>query len=173
MAIEQTLQDLDDWYNQSLANTERILLLSKLANIELGGWLEEEFDRLIRQVARNRISNEKWLERDVIKNANGFKYKNHWRVMLTKVVGEMFAERIEAEMEAKYPTELDCLDTLLNRLWDERCKFAHSDLEANKYDCSRQQLQFNAPSHTISEYRVLQKILINYKSVLLTTLPAL
>lgn len=169
--IAETLRDLNDWYDQSTSCLERMLLISKLANIELGGWLEEEFDRLIIEVAENRISDMNWLGKSVIKKNYGFSYKDHWRVMLTKIVGEMYALRVEKEMESEFPTELAQLTSLLTRLWDERCKFAHSDLEKNMNYLERKQLRFNAPSQTFAEYNQIKKILGDYKLVLFRILP--
>lgn len=104
-----------------------------------------------------------WVEKHVIEKTNGFSYNIHWRPMLCKVVGEVFARRVEQAMEAAYPTELDHLKSLLGQLWKDRCSFAHADMNTNV----AAQQTFNAPSWTISQYTKLKEILGRYEAVLM------
>lgn len=164
--VAATLTELNTWYNVAGLSTDRTNLLSKLATIELCGWLEEEFDRLIRAVAAGRISDANWIENQVIENTFGFKYEKHWRGMLCKLVGEVFAQRVEAAMETAHPGDLQQLRTLLGQLWKDRCSFAHADLTANQ----AAMLTFNAPSLAISRLATLKAILGRYEAAMVGVL---
>lgn len=166
--VAATLSELDTWFKEPGLSLNRTNLLSKVATIELCGWLEEEFDRLIRVVANGRISDAQWVESNVITNTNGFVYEKHWRAMLCKVVGEMFARRVEAAMDAAHPADIQQLKSLLGQLWKDRCSFAHADLNANR---ANTQLTFNAPSIAISHYNQLKLILGRYETVMLSVMP--
>lgn len=161
--VASTLQTLDLWFQEPSTNADKIKLLSKLAIIKLCGWLEVEFDRLIRLVEAGRLNDSDWVEKQVIEKTNGFSYNNHWRPMLCKVVGEVFARRVEQAMEAAHPTELDHLKSLLGQLWKDRCSFAHADMNTNVAT----QQTFNAPSWTISQHTKLKEILGRYEAVLM------
>lgn len=139
------------------------MLLSKLAILELCGWLEVEFDRLIRLVEAGRLNDSDWVEKNVIEKTNGFSYNGHWRPMLCKVVGEVFTRRVEQAMEVAHPTELDQLKSLLGQLWKDRCSFAHADMNTN---VAAQQV-FNAPSWTISQHTKLRQILSRYETAMM------
>ena len=166
--VSATLHELDAWFNEAGLSLDRTNLLSKLATIELCGWIEEEFDRLIRTAASGRIRDADWVESDVIKNTFGFTYRRHWRTMLCKVAGELFACRIEDAMNAAYPTDLEQMTSLLGQLWKDRCSFAHADLNANK---ANTQITFNAPSVAIHQHNQLAKILARYEAVMSQVLP--
>lgn len=161
--VASTLQALDAWFKESTTGSDRPKLLSKLAILELCGWLEVEFDRLIRLVAAGRLNDSSWVESNVIEKTSGFSYNNHWRPMLCKVVGEVFARRVELAMEVAHPTELDQLKSLLGQLWKDRCSFAHADMNTN---VTAQQV-FNAPSWTISQHTKLKEILGRYEATLM------
>lgn len=125
-----------------------------------------EFDRLIRLVEVGRLNDFNWVETNVIKKTNGFSYGDHWRPMLCKVVGEVFARRVELAMEAAHPTELDQLRSLLGQLWKDRCSFAHADMNTNV----AAQQTFNAPSWTISQHTKLKEILGRYEAVMMVVM---
>lgn len=161
--VASTLQALDVWFKEPTTSNDRTKLLSKLAIIELCGWLEVEFDRLIRLVEAGRLNDLAWVEKHVIEKTNGFSYNSHWRPMLCKVVGEVFARRVEQAMDAAHPTELEQLKSLLGQLWKDRCSFAHADMNTNV----AAQQTFNAPSWTISQYTKLKEILGRYEAVMM------
>lgn len=161
--VTTTLQTLDVWYKEPTVSFDRPKLLSKLAILELCGWLEVEFDRLIRLVEVGRLDDAEWVDKNVIEKTNGFSYNSHWRPMLCKVVGEVFARRVEQAMEAAHPAELDQLKSLLGQLWKDRCSFAHADMNTN---VAAQQM-FNAPSWTINQHQKLVELLGRYEQALL------
>lgn len=161
--VTSTLQALEVWYKEPSGNLDRPKLLSKLAILELCGWLEVEFDRLIRLVEVGRLNDPDWINKNVIEKTNGFSYNGHWRPMLCKVVGEVFARRVEQAMETAHPAELDQLKSLLGQLWKDRCSFAHADMNTN----IAAQQTFNAPSWTINQHAKLVQLLGRYEQALL------
>lgn len=164
--VAATLLELDVWYKEPALSNDRPKLLSKLAVLELCGWLEVEFDRLIRLVEVGRLNDADWVEANVIKKTNGFAYVDHWRPMLCKVVGEVFARRVELAMENAHPSELDQLKSLLGQLWKTRCSFAHADMNTNV----AAQQTFNAPSWTISQHTKLKEMLARYEAAMIQVL---
>jgi hypothetical protein len=166
--VAATLNELDTWFKEPGHSLDRLNLLSKLATIELCGWLEGEFDRLIRSVAHGRITDVTWVETYVINNTFGFVYEKHWRSMLCKVVGEVFAGRVEVAMNTSHPADIPHLKSLLGQLWKDRCSFAHADLNANR---ANSQLTFNAPSVAINHYNQLKLILGRYEVVMNSVMP--
>lgn len=166
--VKATLRELDEWFREDGLSADRTKLLSKLATIELCGWIEGEFDSMIKTVADGRISEPKWVEDNVIHKTYGFHYHKHWRGMLCKVVGEVFARRTEYAMEANSPGDLGQLKSLLGKLWIERCSFAHADIATNMLTATN----FDAPSVTLNHYETLQRILSNYKVSMMSVMPS-
>lgn len=157
--IEVTLKQLNSWFTEPTQGGDRPKLLSKLATLELCGWLEGEFDRLAIVVAEGRLNDPEWVKKNVISRTSGFLYDKHWRAMLSILVGEVFARRIEMQMEATYPGDLERLKGLLVTLWKIRCDYAHADIAANL----RAQQTFQAPSWYLNQHRVLKKLLAQYE----------
>lgn len=165
--IEDILDELDRWYQEPSSGGERPKLLSKFAVMELCGWIENEFDRLIREIDGVCLNDSAWVEREVIARTYGFNYGDHLRPMLARVVGEVLARRAEANMELQNPGDLDRLRGILSELWKQRCRFAHSDIPSNV----AMQQTFNAPSWAKNQYRLIKKINERFRVVLLATLP--
>jgi hypothetical protein len=159
--VLQTLQEIDLWFNDPNLDGDKTKLLSKLAVLELCGWIEEEFDRLISVAENSKLGDPQWLESH-IKNTNGFHYLKHWTKMFHGLYGVVFLRRIEAEMESRHPGDLDRLKQSLANLWIQRCKFAHANLSANINSLPT----FKAPSWVIGEYYSVQSILSEYEDVI-------
>jgi hypothetical protein len=136
-------------------------LLSKLAVLELCGWIEGEFDELVIRAATGRADLE-WLRREVITRTNGFSYGDHLRPMLCRVLGEILTLRAEARMEEQFPGELEQFKSMLGSLWKIRCGFAHADVVAN---VAAQQV-FNAPSWSLNQHRLLRRMIDHYDACL-------
>jgi hypothetical protein len=167
--IDDTLKLLDAWYNEPSTGGDRPKLLSKLATLELCGWLEGEFDRLALVAENGRVDDASWVHTKVIKNTSGFAYERHWRPMLQMIVGEVFVRRIERKMEVAAPGDLERLKTHLSTLWELRCGFAHADMNAN----IAAQRTFNAPSWAINQHRIICKLLARYESEMRAALSAI
>lgn len=167
--IDDTLQLLDTWYNEPSTGGDRPRLLSKLATLELCGWLEGEFDRLALIAESGRLGDIEWVRAKVIKRTSGFAYERHWRPMLQMLVGEVFVRRVEQKLETEAPGELDQLKSRLSVLWDLRCSFAHADMNANIVA----QKTFYAPSWAIEQHKIISKLLVRYQSEMCSALSAI
>lgn len=164
--VDSTLKTLNTWFNEPSQGDDRAKLVSKLALLELCGWIEGEFDRLATIVEIGRLNDAAWVSKFVISKTSGFAYAEHWRPMLTQLVGEVFARRIEQQMEVSFPGELDQLKGLLGTLWKKRCSFAHADMTAN----IAAQQTFDAPSWTLNQHRVVKKLMGHYEQVIVQVL---
>jgi hypothetical protein len=164
--VETTLKQLDSWYTEPTQGGYRPKLLSKLAILELCGWLEGEFDRLVLVVEQGRLADPEWVKANVISKTSGFQYDSHWRAMLSRLVGEVFARRVEKKMEAMFPGDLERLKTTLGTLWKIRCDFAHADMAAH----IAAQQTFRAPSWSLNQHRTLKKLLAQYEQAMLAVL---
>lgn len=158
--VQTVLRQLDAWYKEPTQGGDRPKLLSKLAVLELCGWIECELDRLVFSAQTGRLDDLNWVRSNITEKTHGFTYADHFRPMLVRLVGEVFVRRIEATMEANHPGELDRLKSSLGQLWKQRCGFAHADVTANV----AAQQKFDAPSWSINQHRVISRILQNYEN---------
>ena len=163
--IDETLRSLDRWFNEPSEGGDRPKLLSKLALLELCGWLEGSFDALILSVNDLSLKDAAWTTTMSAK-VSGFDYEKHFRGMLVTLVGEVTARKVERAMEDSNPGDLDRLRQQLGALWKKRCNIAHSDMVAN----IASQTTFDAPSWAINQHRVIAKLLEKYKVTLEATL---
>lgn len=164
--IEDSLRVLDTWYNEPSVGNDRPKLLSKLAMLELCGWIEETFDELIREVDRSTINDSKWVSECVIKKTSGFTYASHLRPMLVKLIGEVLTRRVEDDMASNHDGDLDRMKLLLSSLWVKRCDLAHADVAANVAS----QVKFDAPSWSLNQYRILKKLFYSLETSIKTIL---
>lgn len=153
--ISSTLATLETWYNEPTVGPERPKLLSKLAILELCGWLETEQDRIVLVVDAACLRDSAWTQKEVIERTFGFDYGKHFRPMLVRVLGEHLMRQLEGRLDEKYPGDLDLLKTSTGDLWTKRCNFAHEDMGSN---IAKQQ-RFDAPSWSINRHRILSKAL--------------
>lgn len=164
--VEPILRQLDIWYNEPSQGGDRPKLLSKLAILELCGWIEGELDRVVIVAQSQLLNDPAWVKTDILDKTFGFSYSAHLRPMLSKLIGEVFVRRLEAKMEIDAPGELDRLKSILASLWKLRCSFAHADVVAN---IAAQQV-FNAPSWSINQYRIVKKLIDKYEQAMVSSL---
>lgn len=149
--IEKTLNDLDDLYDdpKSKSNPE---YFSKLAIIELCGWIEDSVDDLALQYAKNNLKDKKKIEyyENRIKKIHSFDYNENIRPLLIMLVGLRRFETIENKLNKNY--DIDKLKSSLGSLIEKRNKAAHT--HTNKVIRS-----FDAPSKILSDLKVVYDIL--------------
>ena len=157
--IAATLAIIDTWYNEPTIGSERPKLLSKLALLELCGWLETEQDRIVLSLDGSCLKDSAWVQREVVEKTFGFDYNKHFRPMLARLIEEHLTRTLEEAIEEKYPGDLDKLRSSTGDLWTKRCNFAHADMGEN---IARQQM-FVAPSWSINQYRIVSKMLLRFE----------
>jgi hypothetical protein len=160
--IDDTLRELDRWYNELPGGSDRPTLLSKLAILELCGWLEVRFDSLVHAASSRVGLTADWVEAEVVRINFGFQYSDHLRRMLCRLVGESAVRHVELTFEAEHPGRLEQMKAVLGMLWKSRGLLAHTHSAAPLV----QQATINAPSWTINQQRVLAKSIDLYEASL-------
>jgi len=157
-SIGQTLEVLVEWYEEPETSDDRAQLLSKMAVLELCGWLEGTFDELILQADARTLMDSEWVRKSVLARVHGFDYDKHLRPMLRDLLGEVVVRRVEGGVTASAPGDLDRLKSVLGSLWKTRCDFAHADVVTN----IQKQQTFNAPSWSRSQFEALSALIDLY-----------
>ena len=154
-SIETVLAEIASWYDELPGGTERPKLLSKLATLELCGWLEETFDRLAHEIAHAGGVDSAATVLSAINFTHGFSYGDHVRSLFLAIGGETLLSVVEAALESKYPGELERLKSELGTLWKLRCELAHGSTVGTP----GQQVLIYAPSWSQNRQRILAKLI--------------
>lgn len=122
------LRRLNSLYQNS-HNPKNSLFYSKLAILELCGWIEESMDDIVLKCAKRKLKNPTYF-RDtknfIDKKIHGFHYNNHFRSMLVQLVGVIQLESIENKID---PTTFQNFKSVLGLLKIRRDNEAHSHLK--------------------------------------------
>ena len=124
--ILENLNNLDNLYKKSVGAKEP-LYYSKLAILELCGWIEISMDDIVRQCAKKNLrnpSNKKYIEDEFINKTHSFGYSTHFRRMLIGVIGLNFVEKLEQKVDSY---KFGRLRAILGSLKKDR------DIEAHEY----------------------------------------
>ncbi len=150
--ITSTLFELDKLYNNSTSQ-KKAIYFSKLALIELCGWIEETLDDIILKHANRHLkvpSNKAYCLVSIVKPNYGFEYKKNVRPMLISLLGLIEVEKLEKELEKT--AQVTLLKGYLGNIKDSRNIAAHTHLKG----VTR---HFNAPSRTIGDFNRISVIL--------------
>lgn len=129
--ISGTLAQIDTLYSKSTKPRDH-LFYSKLAVLELCGWIEESMDDIVRKCGNRCLRNpatRKFLEEDVIEPNFGFGYSTHFSKMLRQVLGLVNLERLERRLD---PVKFARLRSTLGLLKVRRDAEAHTHLKGIK-----------------------------------------
>ena len=121
----KTLNRLDKLYNDSTSDDQKIFY-SKLALIELCGWIEETMDDIVLRCAKRCLkspANQKFIKDEIIKPNSNFQYEA-FRKMLIMVIGLATLEKIEKKLEKT--GKISALKGYLGNLKKSRDTAAHS-----------------------------------------------
>ena len=156
--IYKNLKMLDVRYRKT-ASAKESLFYSKLAILELCGWIEESMDDIILRHASRHLKNQdniRFVKKEIVGKTYGFDYKQHFRHMLIRLLGIINVERIERAIDqgkrARFTAKLDDLKQIRNR-------------EAHTYIRGITQ-SINAPSVTLNDFQILYEGLIEFDAVL-------
>lgn len=150
--IDTTLKELDKLYNNS-SSQKKAIYFSKLALIELCGWIEETLDDIVLRHANRQLKdadNKKYCNDTIVKPNYGFEYKKNIRPMLISLLGLIELEKLEYELEKT--GQITLLKGHLGNIKDSRNIAAHTHLKG----VTR---RFNAPSRTIGDFNRIKPIL--------------
>jgi hypothetical protein len=136
--------------------------LSKLAILELCGWIEESMDDIILRCAMRHLvqpDNQKYCRHDIVKKTHGFDYDRNFRFMLIRLLGLVNVENIEAQVDQ---TKHDGMKAALTSLTAQRNTEAHTHLKGVGRT-------INAPSATIAQFQPLYDGLMEFDDVIRNT----
>ncbi|NVN95975.1 MAG: hypothetical protein HXX18_11890 [Bacteroidetes bacterium] len=126
IGITTTIDELDVLYN---SNPLQATYFSKLAVLELCGWLELTMDCIVNECANSKLSlqsNKDFFEKKVVDSTFGFHYDQHFRPMLMKLIGLIKLEQIESGLITS--GELSILESHLGTLNQTRRRAAHTSI---------------------------------------------
>lgn len=127
--IEKTLEWLEECYDRSKnADIEESKIYSKIAILELSGWVEESMDDIIWNLADKKLDSNKAKKRlkKTISNVNSFTYEKHFSEMLRKAIGVINKEAIEKKIRDRTDGTLIKFENALKKLYSERNPLAHT-----------------------------------------------
>jgi hypothetical protein len=159
--ILENLRMLDAKYRKA-ATLKESLFYSKLAVLELCGWIEESMDDVVIKCARRHLKdhkNLKFIESQVVEKTYGFDYHVHFRQMLIKTLGIINVERIEKNVDEGKRTKLVATLVVLK---EARNPEAHTHIKGTTR-------RINAPSVTLNQFADVYDGLIAIDSFLRST----
>jgi len=145
--IQQNLFNIRSLYN-SEPSLKRSLFYSKLALLELCGWIEESMDEIIIRCARRYLKsydNLSIAKSEIVKKTYGFNYKIHFRKMLMKTIGIINLERLEKSYNQ---SNFSLLKSNLDSLKTCRDSEAHTHIKGTTH-------RIDSPSVTIDRFFIV------------------
>ena len=124
------LKKLDKLYNGALLGSDNELpkYYSRLAVLELGSWVEECMDDIVKCYPKRKrvreISSQQYID-DIVSKNYGFEYNDNFRKMIKRVSGIVILERVEKKMN---PTLKQGLESTLTKIYPERNDHAHKPI---------------------------------------------
>ena len=156
--IEKNLRKIDHLYAAS-SSVQAGLLYSKMATLELCGWIEISMDEIVRRMSKRLIrdsKHQKYFEKEIVRKVHGFDYVNHFRRMLIALVGLRGVETMEMKVD---PVLFHPMIAALNALKPYRDQHAHEYIKGTT-------LRLDAPSVTIGRFNPVYAGLVDIDSVL-------
>lgn len=157
--IQSNLKALDVKFRKSNSPKDN-LFYSKLAILELCGWLEESIDTVVRDCAKRHIKtlpNIAIIESEIKRNY-GFSYDKNFKLLLSKVIGIVVFERIEGKIDSQ---KLQLFTSTISTLVTKRNSEAHTHIRGVAKT-------IDAPSVTIVNFNNLYNGLLEFESELKT-----
>jgi hypothetical protein len=159
--ILSNLKLLDNKYRKTTSPKE-LLFYSKLAILELCGWIEESMDDIVLRCAMRHLkimSNKEFVRKQIVRKNYGFDYDDHFRRMLGQLIGIINVERLEKNVDQ---TKKVRLKAVLSMLKTARNAEAHTHIKG----VTR---HINAPSITLSQFPDVSDGLTEYDRVIRNT----
>lgn len=151
--IEGTLDELDRLYSKAPSQKKQIIY-SKMAILELCGWIELSIDdiaiRAANRTLRN-LANRNQVKKEIVRLNYGFDYEKNVRQMLMKIVGLANIER--AERRLYRCGDLTILKAMLDNLKIIRNSAVHTFLKGTA-------VAYDSPSLTMANFRKLYDLVL-------------
>jgi hypothetical protein len=159
--IESNLKQLDKLYNDAVTPKSK-LYYSKLAMLELCGWIEESMDDIVQKCANRLLqvqAKKNYIADQIIGQTYGFEYKKHFMKMLSFVVGLINIEKLEAKLD---PLKNARLVSALGTLKVARNREAHTHLKGVTRQVDSPSITINLFNHV---FNGLKDIELNLKEL--------
>jgi hypothetical protein len=159
--ITGNLQAINRNYQQATSQRDS-LLFSKLAILELCGWIEESMDDVVLRCAMRHLKlseNRTYCRAEFIQRTYGFEYHKNFRFMLVRLLGLVNVEYIEERVNQ---AKRDAMTAALTSLKTQRNLEAHTHVRGTAR-------HINAPSVTIAQFPVLYDGLAEFDRVIRNT----
>ena len=143
--ILSNLKTLDSRYRKATTPKDA-KFVSKLAILELCGWIEESMDDIVMRCAIRHLKeqkNRKYCRDEIVKRTYGFDYESNFRSMLIRLLGLIAVEKIEQQVNVGLR---DAMTAALGTLKTQRNTEAHTHLKGSTR-------LINAPSVTITQFQ--------------------
>lgn len=141
------------------ASVQEGLYYSKLAILELSGWVEITMDDIVLRLGKRLIQNSghfKYLSDRVIRRTHSFEYETHFRRMLETIIGLLGVEWMEKRVN---PNLFQPMVGALTSLKHSRDEQAHQYIKGTTHN-------IDAPSLTKSRFYTIFNGLRNVDNVL-------
>jgi hypothetical protein len=138
--IQNNLTQINNLYKNSTGK-KKPLFYSKLAILELCGWIEESIDDIVRRCTNQHLKNvedRNYVTTQIIQRTYSFTYDMHFRKMLVPIVGLVNVERLERKLDS---AKFDRMKSTIGVLKTTRDEEAHTHLNYGK--------RLDAPSLTL------------------------
>ncbi len=133
--IENNLRSLDFRYRKS-ESIKDASFVSKLAILELCGWIEVSLDDCIERASARVLKmpeNEKFMKQKIKKNA-GFDYDAHFKAMIVNLIGiwgfEKIVQQVDPAVATNFMNELRILKVSRNSLAHTYTRDATQQIDA-------------------------------------------
>ena len=156
--IEKNLQKIDRLY-VGTSSAQEGLLYSKLAILELCGWIESSMDSIVLSISKQLVKDSKHLkyfEEEVVEKVYGFEYEKHFRRIVIALVGLHGVESMEKKVN---PRVFAPMCASLNALKPNRDKLAHGYIKGTTP-------HLDAPSVTLARCHTVHAGLVDIEGVL-------
>lgn len=155
--IQSNLKALDVKFRKSNSQRDN-LFYSKLAILELCGWLEESMDVVVNDCAKRLVKNPQnlaYIEAEIKRNS-GFNYEKNFKSLLIKLIGIVVFEKIESSLDSQ---KLQLFISTLGTLVIKRNSEAYTHIKG----VTR---VIDAPSVTIAHFNNLYNGLLEFENAL-------
>jgi hypothetical protein len=166
--IQQTLEELKNLYNSAseneVENSKILIFYSKLAILELCGWIEETQDEIVMNYVQTKLQRDNTItefKKDIVGKIYGFHYSNqYFRKMLIHTIGIVGLEKLEAQLEEDEGS-LSRIKSILGTINTQRNEAAHKHLTETTP-------RYSAPSVTCNNFLIIYNLLQKLETVLYT-----
>ena len=137
------------------SSAKESLFCSKLAILELCGWIEESMDDVILRCAHRHLKshpNMEYVREQIVRRTFGFDYDRHFRWMLIRLIGLINVEKIEKSVDQTKRAQLKATLTALKPVRDWE---AHTHIRGATRS-------INAPSVTLNQFPAIYDGLMEY-----------